>query len=126
MLDNPVLHKLLTDPFFYLILAVIVGPFLVWAGIARAARSNPGILPRLYLPVKVLAWCAWGLTFVWGAFIFVNHQSWRTFSGGELLIINLFNGLNLIRTWIGRRVDPDSFKKHEGWWPTPKDSAPLP
>jgi hypothetical protein len=36
---------------------------------------------------------------------------------------SFLSGMNLVRTWIARRVDPDSFKKYEGWWPTPKDSS---
>jgi hypothetical protein len=37
------------------------------------------------------------------------------------MLLPLSYGIQLFHGWMRRRVDPDSFKKHESWWPTPKD-----
>ncbi|HWF06247.1 MAG TPA: hypothetical protein VHA06_21345 [Candidatus Angelobacter sp.] len=121
MLANPTLHRVLTTPFFYLFLVAMVVPFLLWAGIAGAARRRREVLRRIYPRLKVLIGRLAFLGLV--CVVLLPHHEFMTLVG-QISILNLFlAGMNLLRMWIGRRVDPASYKKYEGWWPTPKDSA---
>jgi hypothetical protein len=82
------------------------------------SRRHPGILRRIYPPLKVFTWVLiFGLG--WGLLYSVRANQTRY----VFLMTSFLSGMNLVRTWIARRVDPDSFKKYEGWWPTPKDSS---
>jgi hypothetical protein len=121
MLANPTLHRVLTTPFFYLFLVAMVVPFLLWAGIAGAARRRREVLRRIYPGLKVLIGRLW--FFGLACIVLSPHRELKTFIA-QVSILNVFSaGMNLLRMWVGRRVDPDLFKKYEGWWPTPKDSA---
>jgi uncharacterized protein YhhL (DUF1145 family) len=124
MLANPTLHRVLTMPLFYFFLAAMAVPLLLWAGIARAARRRPEILRCIYPRVKTLIGWLWfvGLACV----VLLPHPELKIFVSRLSVLNVLLSGMNLLRMWIGRRIDPDSFKKYEGWWPTPKDSAPQP
>jgi hypothetical protein len=114
MLDNPILHRILTMPLFYFALAAMVLPFLLWAGIARAARRRPKVLRRIYPRLKVLIGRLAFLGLV--CVVLLPHHEFMTLVG-QISILNLFlAGMNLLRMWIGRRVDPNLFKKYEGWW----------
>jgi hypothetical protein len=124
MLANPTLHRVLTTPLFYFFLAAMVAPCLLWAGIARAAHRRPEILRRIYPRLNALMGRLAFLGLV--CVVLLPHHELMTLVG-QISILNVFlGGMNLLRMWIGRRVDPDSFKKYEGWWPTPKDSALRP
>jgi hypothetical protein len=121
MLANPILHRVLAEPLFYSFVAAMAAPYLLWAGLARAARRRPEILRRIYPRLKVLIGRLW--FFGLACIVLSPHRELKTFIA-QVSILNVFSaGMNLLRMWVGRRVDPDSFKKYEGWWPTPKDSA---
>jgi hypothetical protein len=127
MLDNPVLHRILTSPPLYAWLASAAAPFLGWAILVRVSRNYPHILQRAYPVVKVLALSLWFANA--GCFCLYALYAWPTKKLLwliSLVLIGLSGATNIVFMKLRRRVDPDSFKKHEGWWPTPKDSSPLP
>jgi hypothetical protein len=117
MLANSILLTAITRLRLYELVAAIASPFVFWLMVVIASRRYPGILQRIYSPLKVFIWLTYcGL--VWGLL-----YSLRTNQNRYIFVaINFMNGMNLVRIWVGRRVDPDAYKKHEGWWPTPKDS----
>ena len=117
VLANSVLPRVLAEPRLYEFIVAIAAPLAFWLMVAIVSRRHPGILRRIYAPLKVFIWLTY-LGMVWGLL-----YSLRTNQNLYIwLAINFMNGMNLVRIWIGRRVDPNAFKKYEGWWPTPKDS----
>jgi hypothetical protein len=123
MLANSILHRVLTDPFLYGFISVIALPLLLWTWLAKFAQSHPDILPRIYLPLKILAWILWSCAVAAGSYSVFGPPGLKVFAKTGILISNFSLGLNLMYTWVRRRVDPDSFKKEDGWWPAPKDSS---
>jgi hypothetical protein len=117
MLASSIMLTALTRFRLYAFIAALASPFVFWLMVVIISRWHPGILPRIYSPLKVFIWLTYfGL--VWGLLYSLRtNQNLYIF-----LAINFMNGMNLVRIWIGRRVDPDAYKKHEGWWPTRKDS----
>ena len=114
---NPILHRMLTDPYLYKFVASIVAPLLLWTVLVRFARSHPDILQGMYSPLKIFTWALWFCTVATGFYVVVGLSSLKTFARTQILIANFSGGVNLIYMWVKRRVDPDSFKKHEGWRP---------
>jgi hypothetical protein len=122
MLTNFILHRVLTDPFLYAFIAAIVLPLLLWAWLVKFAQSHPDLLPGIYVPLKILAWVLWGCAVAAGSCSVFGPPGLKVFVKIGILISNFSLGLNLTYTWVRRRVDPDSFKKEDGWWPTPENS----
>ncbi len=117
MLANSILLTELIRSRLYELIAAIASPFVFWLMVVIVSRRHPGILRRIYAPLKVFIWLTY-LGMVWGLL-----YSLRTNQNLYIwLAINFTNGMNLVRIWVGRRVDPNAFKKYEGWWPTWKDS----
>jgi hypothetical protein len=56
-----------------------------------------------------------------GSLYYVVARPGKVFFLRYAVLLPLSYGVLLFHGWMRRRVDPDSFKKHEGWWPTPKD-----
>ena len=118
MLANSILLTAVTRFRLYELIAAIVSPLVFWLVVVIVSRRHPEILPRIYPPLKVFVWLTYfGL--VWGLLYSLRTNQNLYIS----MAINFMNGMNLVRIWIGRRVDPDAYKKYEGWWPTPKDSS---
>jgi hypothetical protein len=88
---------------------------LGWRRKRRSSSAGNSLAP---LWIKALAWGFW-VNSRWNA-VLPRYQTGQDFlfeichASALVLRIQLFHG------WMHRRVDPDSFKKHEGWWPTPK------
>jgi flagellar biosynthesis protein FliR len=118
MLANSILLTAVTRSRLYEFIAAIASPFVFWLMVVIISRWHPGILPRIYPPIKVFLWLTY-FALVWGLLYSLRtNQNLYIF-----MAINFTNGMNLVHTWIRRRVDPDSYKKYEGWWPMPKDSS---
>jgi hypothetical protein len=123
MLTNPILHRVFTSPFLYQWVLAMVSPLLLWAVLVRVARRHPGILPRIYPLLKILAWVLWAFAAVCGLYGLLAMPGRNIYYG---IGFALFSGINLIYHWVRRRVDPASYiKKDYGWWPTPKDSPDV-
>jgi hypothetical protein len=118
---NPILHRMLHNPYFYLWIAALALPFLFWAILARLARNNPGVLPRVYPVLKVLTWGMWFAALAAACF----RLFWPDVKMYLPSFIGISGGMNLVHNWVRRRVDPDSYKKYEGWWPTKPDSPNI-
>ena len=114
---NSILHRILADPYLYKFVASIVAPLLLWTVLVRFTRSHPDILPGMYSPLKIFTWALWSCTVATGFYVVLGPSSLKTFARTQILIANFSGGVNLIYMWVKRRVDPDSFKKHEGWRP---------
>jgi hypothetical protein len=126
MLDNPVLHRILTSPPLYAWLASAAAPFLLWAILVRVSRDYSHVLQRAYPVAKVLAWTLLYANAGWSLYGLYAVAAKKLFWPIALVLIGVCGSTNIIFMKLRRRVDADSFKKHEGWWPSPKDSAPLP
>ncbi len=121
MPSDPILYRVLTNPWFYRWVVAMVSPFLIWAVLVRVSHSKPDILSRIYPGLKVTAWALWAFFVAWGLFGLFGVPERKTFYGINGIFSGLMGGINLMHSWVRRRVDPDSFKTYEGWWPTPKD-----
>ena len=121
MPSDPILHRVLTNPWFYTWVVAMVLPFLIWAVLAKLSHSRPEILPRIYPVLKVIAWGIWVSFVVWALYGLSGRLERKTFYGINGILWGLMGGTNLLHSWVRRRVAPDSAKKYEGWWPTPKD-----
>ncbi|HEY2496939.1 MAG TPA: hypothetical protein VGK24_07710 [Candidatus Angelobacter sp.] len=123
MLKNSIAYRVLTEPFLYEWLLAFVSPLLIWALLKKIARRHPAILPRIYPLLKTLTWSIWVAMVMWGLYCLLGQPGTKVFFKGQLLILNLFNGVNQMRHWVGRRVDPISYSRESayGWWPTPKE-----
>ncbi|HEY2363158.1 MAG TPA: hypothetical protein VGK36_18700 [Candidatus Angelobacter sp.] len=120
MLSDPILHRVLTNPWFYRWVAAVVSPLLIWAVLVRLSQSEPDILSRIYPGLKLAAWTLWASFVVWSLFGLSGVPERKTFYGINLVFFGLMGGTNLMHSWVRRRVDPDSVKTDEGWWPAPK------
>ncbi len=121
MVGHPILYRVLSDPWLYRWVVAMVLPFLIWAVLAKLSHSRPDILPTIYPALKVIAWGIWVSFVVWDLYGLSGRLEWKTFYGTNAILGGLMGGTNLIHSWVRRRVDPDSVRKYEGWWPTPKD-----
>jgi hypothetical protein len=121
MLTDPILHRVLTNPWFYRWVVAMVLPFLIWAVVAKLSRNHPEILPRSYPWLKGLAWGAWALFVASGLYGLFGASERTTFFRTPWILGAFSSGINLVYHWVRRRVDPSAYKKYEGWWPTPKD-----
>ena len=121
MPSDPILSRVLTNPWFYRWVVAMVTPLLIWAALVRLSHSKPDILSRVYPVLKATAWVLWAFFVAWILFGLSGALEWKTFYGVNLILFGLNGGTNLMHSWVRRRVDPDSVKTEEGWWPTPKD-----
>ena len=123
MADHSILNRVLREPFLYLYLAAAIFPFLFWAALAKLSRNRPDILPHVYPLLKVLIWVAYASMVGFGLYsvfdIWSPRRAYRVF----VVLMVLSQGFNFVYHWVRRRVDPASYKKFEGWWPSPKGSA---
>ncbi len=126
MLDNPILHRILTSLPIYAWLASAAAPFLGWAILVRVSRDHPHVLQRAYPVIKVLAWSFWFAYAGWALYGLCAEPAKKLFWPIASVLIGLSGATNIVSIKLRRRVDPGSFKKHSGWRLTPKDSAPLP
>ena len=123
VLYSPPRFKHVMSPKWALLFTALLIPLSFWAFLAIFARKRPGILDRLYPRLKTLCWIMWVCAVT---FICLNLITWppRTpFKFWPLLLI-IYNGLMLVRNWVGRRVNPGRYvhEPRHGWWPSPKDS----
>jgi len=106
--------------------AVILGvafliPWLIWGLIAIAARKKPSLLTLIFPYLRAVSWITYFLA-VGVMFVALSRplgQAWW-----ELSVVTIFNGgIQLVRSWVERRVDPDPFpaQSSDGWWPAKKD-----
>jgi hypothetical protein len=95
-------------------------PLLLWAVLATVARRRPALLPALYPWLTGLSWATWGLMMV---FFLVDLAKPTAPMTRGLYLLPLVTGLNVVRGWVGKRVDPTAFPtpSPDGWWPAPKD-----
>jgi hypothetical protein len=121
MPSDPILYRVLTNPWFYQWVVAMVLPFLIWAVLAKLSRNHPGILPRSYPWLKGLAWGTWALFVAAGLYDLFGASERKIFFRTPWILGAFSSGINLVYHWVRRRVDPDSIKTYEGWWPTPKD-----
>ena len=126
MPSDPILHRVFTNPWFYLWVVAVILPFLIWALLAKLSHSRPDILPRIYPVLKVIAWGIWMVFVAWVLYGLSGRLERKTFYGINGILWGLMGGSNLLYSWVRRRVAPDSAKKYEGWWPTPKDLPAKP
>ncbi len=120
MASNPILYRVLNDPWVYRWMVAMVLPFLIWAVLVKLARKHPAILRQSYPWLKVVAWGAWAIFVALGLYS-LYATSERSFFRAFWTLGAFSSGINLLRSWVRRRVDPDSIKTYEGWWPRPKD-----
>jgi hypothetical protein len=105
-------------PFLDLALAAIVFPIALWVAIAKIAENHPGLLPRVYDVVEMLTWGLW----IADAALLVyclNPRPDKIHSMRVILFI-LSAGVQLVYSWIRRRVDPVVRHPGYGWWPAGK------
>ena|SRR5579864_755424 len=121
MLSDPILHRVLTNPWFYRWVVAMVLPFLIWAVLVKLARNHPAILRQAFPWLKVVVWGAWAIFVAAGLYSLFGASDWMTFFRTSWILGAVYSGINLVYHWVRRRIDPDSVKTHEGWWPTPKD-----
>jgi uncharacterized membrane protein YfcA len=121
MPSYPILYRVLSDPWLYRWVVAMVLPFLIWAVLAKLSRNHPGTLPRSYPWLKVLTWGTWGLFVASGLYALFGISESKAFFRTSLTLGAFSSGINLVYHWVRRQVDPDAYKKYEGWWPTPKD-----
>src|SRR5215510_11047104 len=106
--------------------AVILGvafftPWLIWGLIAIAARKKPWLLTLIFPYLRAVSWITYLLGVAAGliALSTLSRQAWL-----QLSVLGIFNGgIQLVRGWVQRRVDPDPFsaRSSDGWWPAKKD-----
>ncbi|MGB9121185.1 MAG: hypothetical protein WCE73_11240 [Candidatus Angelobacter sp.] len=121
MASNPTFYRVLANAWLYRWMVAMVLPFLIWAVLVKLSRNHPGILPRSYPWLKVLTWGAWVLFVASGLYGLVGISETKTFFRTFWTLGAFSSGTNLVYHWVRRRVDPDAYKKTEGWWPTAKD-----
>jgi hypothetical protein len=68
ILANSILLTALTRSRLYEFIAAIASPFVFWLMVVIASRRHPGILPRIYPPLKLFIWLIyfgmlWGLLY---------------------------------------------------------------
>jgi hypothetical protein len=118
--SNTIFYRVLNDPWVYRWVVAMVLPFLIWAVLVKLARNHPAILRQSHPWLKVVAWGAWAI-FVAAGLYSLFGASERSFFGACWTLGAFSSGINLLHSWVRRRVDPDSVKTYEGWWPAPKD-----
>jgi hypothetical protein len=121
MLTDHILHRGLTNPWFYRWVVAMVLPLLIWAVVAKLSRNHPEILPRSYPWLKGFAWGAWAFFVASGLYGLFGASERTTFFRTSWILGTFSSGINLVYHWVRRRVDPNAYKKYKGWWPTPKD-----
>lgn len=124
MLSNPILYRVLTQPFLYQWVLATVFPLLLWAILVKLARHYPGILPYALRWLKFFAWGLWFAEIACGLYCLIWHPGMSVFLMLQMLLFAVFGGINFMYHWVRRRVDPEAYVKKGdyGWWPTPKDS----
>jgi hypothetical protein len=109
----------------YAFIGALITPFLIWALLATTARRNPRLLESIYPGVKVLTWGMYAgmlLCIMFSTFSIGNSIDRKTVAYVWAIGFPFYGGINLMRGWIRRRVEPEAEPKpSEGWWPTPKD-----
>jgi hypothetical protein len=97
MQANSILPRVLTEPRLYEFIAAIAAPFAFWLMVVIISRRHPGILARIYSPLKVSVW------FIYFGLICGLLYSLRTNQNLYIFMaINFMNGMNLVRIWVGR------------------------
>jgi hypothetical protein len=120
MASNSIFYRVLNDPWVYRWVVAMVLPLLIWAVLVKLARNHPAILHQSHPWLKVVAWGAWAI-FVAAGLYGLFGTSERSFFRAFWTLGAFSSGINLLYHWVRRRVDPDSVKTYEGWWPTPKN-----
>jgi len=120
--SDPILHRVFTNPWFYTWVLAMFLPLLIWATLAKLSHSRPDILPRIYPVLRVIAWGIWGTFVVWVLYGLSGRLERKTFYGISGIFWGLMGGANLMHSWVRRRVDPESVKPHEGWWPSKREN----
>jgi hypothetical protein len=104
------------------VLATIL-PFLLWAVLAMTARKDMQLLARIYPWLRALSWGTWALPL-----LIILLKLFPALPQHQLLVfffaaIPFNGGIQLVRSWVQRRVDPDSIPRpsSDGWWPAKRD-----
>src|SRR5579871_5873319 len=105
MASNPILYRVLNDPWVYRWMVAMVLPFLIWAVLVKLARKHPAILRQSYPWLKVVAWGAWAIFVALGLYS-LYATSERSFFRAFWTLGAFSSGINLLRSWVRRRVDP--------------------
>ena len=123
MLNNPILYRVLTNPFLYQWVLATVFPLLVWAVLVKLARRSQGILPHVLPWLRVLAWGLWFSLIPWGLYCLFTQLGSEIFFKVQILISATYGGTNLMYHWVRRRVHPEAYVKepNEGWWPSKRE-----
>jgi hypothetical protein len=125
MLSNPILYRVLTNPFLYQWVLATALPFLLWAELAKIARRDPGIWPQVLPWLKVLAVGLWFSSAAWGFYTLSAPQG-KVFYEINAILITLSGGTQLVYGWARQRVDPGAnVKERDGWRPTSRVSQEV-
>ena len=103
------------------VLATIL-PFLLWAALAIVGRKNMQSLARIYPWMRALSWGTWILAVLISLVVLFGGFQRRQFV--IFFAAAMFNGgIQLARSWVQRRVEPDAvpLSPSEGWWPAKRE-----
>jgi hypothetical protein len=105
MVGDPILYRVLTNPWLYRWVVAMVLPLLIWAVLVKISRNHPGILPRAYPMLRVFAWGIWASFIAWGLYGLIGTAERKNFYAINGIIFGLLSGTNLMYHWVRRRVD---------------------
>ena len=80
------------------------------------------MLPRVYPWLKAVHWALWITSVALIAVSVLSDARRKPYLRLWLLSWGVYGGLMLVKTWVGRRVEPEAYTQQgrHGWWPTAK------